>query len=80
MKVLIVSNDSAGAEILSSWVRLHPKNKYDFVLGSNAEKIFKRKLVFISNQSSSNLKNLIQDFDIVITGTSQTSDRSFIRF
>lgn len=74
MKALIVSNDSAGAEILSSWVRLHPKNKYDFVLGPNAEKIFKRKLVFISNQSSSNLKNLIQDFDIVITGTSQTSD------
>ena len=55
MKVLIVSNDSAGAEILSSWVRLHPKNKYDFVLGSNAEKIFNNRFMEmdIDNQPQS---------------------------
>ena len=74
MKVLIVSNDSAGAEIISSWVRLHSNNTYDFILGPPAEKIFKRKLLLITNNSSDNLENLIQDFDLVITGTSQTSD------
>ncbi len=72
MKILIVSNDSAGAEILSSWVRQHPGNIYSYILGSPAEKIFRRKITLFNNIAINQLEKIIKEFDCVMTGTSQT--------
>ena len=74
MKILIVSNDSAGAEILSSWVRQNPENIYTYILGSPAEKIFRRKITLFNNIAINQLEKIINEFDCVMTGTSQTSD------
>jgi hypothetical protein len=74
MKILMVSNDSAGAEILSSWVRQNPGNIYSYILGEPAEKIFKRKIKPLINILSDEFETIIKDYDCVITGTSQSSD------
>mgnify|MGYP006097151099 FL=1 len=74
MKILMVSNDPAGAELLSSWARLNVKHDYSFVLGLPAEKIFKRKIQSLMNILSHDFESKIQDYDCVMTGTSQTSN------
>ena len=74
MKVLVVSQDAGGAEIVSSWVRQNSENEYQFILEEPANKIFGKKLLGIKNNSITKLKKIIEDSDFVITGTSQSSD------
>ncbi len=74
MKILIVSNDSAGAEILSSWSRQNPENIYSYILGVPAEKIFRRKITLFNNIAINQLEKITKEFDCVMTGTSQTSN------
>jgi hypothetical protein len=74
MKVLIVSNDAAGAELLSSWVRQNPGNMYSYMLGEPAEKIFRKKIHSFNNIAIKQIEKIIKEHDRVMTGTSQTSD------
>ena len=74
MKILMVSNDPAGAELLSSWARLNRENSYSYVLGFPAEKIFKNKIKHLVNIFPYDFEEKNNDFDLVMTGTSQTSD------
>ena len=64
-KVAIISSDSGGAEILSSFVKKY-KSNYRFTLSGPAKKIFKKKYKKIRNL---NLIKNINFADIVITGT-----------
>jgi hypothetical protein len=74
VKILIVSNDSAGAEILSSWVCQNPRNEYSYILGNPAERIFRKKITSFNNVEINQLINIINKFDRVMTGTSQEAD------
>jgi hypothetical protein len=74
MKVLVVSQDAGGAEIVSSWVQQNPLNEYQFILKEPAKNIFEKKMADVQNNSIIELKNLINKSDFVITGTSASSD------
>lgn len=69
-KLLIVSHDAGGAEILSSLVK-HISNSVEFVLEGPAVNVFNRKLGKIAN---SNLHDALSACDIVLCGTSWQSD------
>jgi hypothetical protein len=73
-KILIVSHDAGGAEILSSWVRHHAEYKYYFILDGPATEIFQRKMSILKNSPKSLLNTFIQKTDWVLTGTSWASD------
>jgi hypothetical protein len=73
-KVLIVSHDAGGAEVVSSWVRHHSRYHYLFVLDGPAKKIFTQKIVGLKNNPEKNLISLIKKCDWVLTGTSWASD------
>ena len=64
-KVAIISSDSGGAEILSSFVKKY-KSNYKFTLSGPAKKIFEKKYKKIKNL---NLIENINFADLVITGT-----------
>jgi hypothetical protein len=71
MRILVVSHDAGGAEVVSSWVKGNSDNEYSFVLQGPAEKIFEKKLKKIHPiKSGHNLK----EFDLVLTATSWASN------
>ena len=74
MKVLVVSQDAGGAEIVSSWVRQNSENDYNFLLDGPAKKIFQKKLGDIQNNANAGFKQLVEIVDFVLTGTSDSSD------
>jgi hypothetical protein len=74
MKILVVSHDAGGAEIVSSWVRQNPKNEYDFILEEPAKKIFYSKIPDVRNSSIVDLSRLVKNADFVLTGTSESAD------
>jgi len=70
-KILVVSYESGGAQILSSWVRRHSVNTDIFYcLDGPAVKIFKHKLGDISMVELEFIQELRPDIDQVLTGTS----------
>ncbi len=69
-KLLVVSHDAGGAEILSSLMK-DVFNPVDFVLGGPAVAIFARKLGFVPRAS---LLEALPSCDIVLCGTSWQSD------
>lgn len=69
-KVLVVSHDAGGAEVLSSWL-LQYECSYEAILEGPARKIFSRKNLKISNLS---FQEAILNVDFVITSTSWQSD------
>jgi len=71
---LVVSHDAGGAEIVSSWVRAHPENRFIFILEGPAVKIFEQKMGEIENFSAQELNKLTVSVDHVLTGTSWASD------
>jgi hypothetical protein len=74
MKILVVSHDAAGAELVSSYVQQNPNNEYNFILGNVAQRIFSKKVNSLQNLSSDRLKEVVKDHDCLLTGTSQDSD------
>ena len=74
MRILIVSNDPGGAEIISSWVRRNPNNQYNYILGDPAKRIFKKKVEMPLSIDISKLRSEIKIHEMVVTGTSQNSD------
>jgi len=64
----IVSHDSGGAELLSSWVvKNNHKKKFLFSLSGPALRIFKSKIKNIKNR---NINFLIEHVDKLVTSTS----------
>ena len=68
--VTLVAHDSGGAEILSSWLKFHPRKHY-VVLRGPAIKIFNKKFKFCKFK---NLKEAIDKCDWVLTGTGWQTD------
>ena len=67
--ILIVCGDIGGAEIISSFV-LEKKIKFKgFFLSKKAKLIFKKKLINNELINLSYIKNNINKFDLLITGT-----------
>jgi len=74
MRVFVVSHDAGSAEILSSWVRQHPEHKYSFLLMGPAKAIFLKKLSNIESVVKSDLLAFVEWSDLVVTGSSESSD------
>lgn len=74
MKILIVSHDSGGAEILSSWVKTRKNDIFEYVLEGPAINIFSKKLKNIKINKFKIINNLILQNDLIITGTSSESN------
>jgi len=72
-KVLVVSHDAGGAEVVSSWVKSHEEYEYRFVLQGPAKNVFRRKIPSLHNQPVAELSYLICRSDFVLTGTSSYS-------
>lgn len=73
-RLLVVTHDSGGAELISSYLRYN-KKKFDYFLQGPALRIFKRKFKKnFKNLKMHNLEKKIQKSDIVLTGTSWESD------
>ena len=68
--ISIVSNDSGGAEILSSLVKKKPNN-YNFILTGPAKKIFKKKIGKFINENNFQILNTSK---LVICGTGWQSN------
>lgn len=73
-KILVVSHDAGGAEVLSAWVQQNPEESYDYLLDGPAKKIFAQKLGQFENKSVEQLSVLINEVDWVLTGTSWGSE------
>lgn len=73
-KVLVVSYDSGGAEIVSSWVRRNPGPRYRFLVDGPAFPIFSRKLPRFTNHPRADLERLVADSDWVLTSTSHPEE------
>jgi len=73
-KILIVSHDAGGAEVVSSWVRCHPEYQFEFCLDGPAVGIFQKKIIKLENQPVVHLEKIIQKSNRVVTGTSWASD------
>lgn len=72
--IAVVSHDAGGAEILSAWVNQNP-HQYHFFLTGPALPIFTRKIPTpFKNRSLEDFKSLLNQFDLVLTGTSYQSD------
>jgi hypothetical protein len=69
-KVLVVANDSGGAEVVSSWVRRNPGPRYRFLVDGPARAIFSRKLSKFTNHRRADLGRLVAESDWVLTSTS----------
>ncbi len=70
-----MSHDAGGAEVVSSWVKQHPMNKYVFMLGGPALDIYSRKLGSIDILRENELAELEAGrLDLVLTSTSWASD------
>jgi len=73
-KVLIVSHDSGGAEILSAWVKKNKRHAFFYCLSGPAESIFNRKLNLAKEDliKEEQVPNLVSNMviDWILTGTS----------
>lgn len=74
MKILIVSHDAGGAEIISAWVKANLQNNYIFILQGPAVAVFSRKISKIDNQPIEKLLQNLSQVEFVLTGTSWGSD------
>jgi hypothetical protein len=72
MKILVVSHDAGGAEIVSAWVKKNKVHQYSYCLQGPAQAVFSRKLLGIKIADCSDLD--LSGFDLVLTGTSWSSD------
>ena len=72
-RVAIISHDSGGAEILSSFVKLY-RAKYSYTVSGPAIKIFKNK---VNNFKILPLKQNVDNSDIILTGTGLGSDLEY---
>lgn len=71
-KILIVSNDAGGAEIISQYIK-NFKLKCRYFLKGPAIKIFQKKIPYLKL-----IKNIkIKDYDLVITGTSLNNNLEY---
>ena len=72
MKILVVSHDAGGAEVVSAWAKKNNFYRYAYCLQGPARSIFSRKLPVIKILDCSELD--ISRFDLVLTGTSWSSE------
>ncbi len=73
-KVLIVSHDAGGAEVLSAWVAQHSEYHYFYLLSGPAISIFSSRVDVMVNHSEKELISLILKVNFVLTSTSWSSD------
>lgn len=73
-RILIVSHDAGGAEVLSSWVRKNDQYQYRFLIDGPAINIFFKKLGCIERYTDADMGLLIQSSDMVLTSTSWSSN------
>lgn len=76
MKILVVSHDAGGAQLLSAWVKKHSENEYVYLLEGPAQGIFSEKLTLSRSISRAEMDDLFSNvsIDCVITSTSWNSD------
>lgn len=74
MRILIVSHDAGGAEIVSAWVKANPQNYYYFILQGPAIHVFSRKIALFDNYFVEDLAQILLKIEFVLTGTSWGSD------
>lgn len=72
MKILVVSHDAGGAEVVSAWVKKNSFHQYAYYLLGPAQSIFSRKLTGIKILDRNELD--LSRFDLVLTGTSWSSE------
>jgi len=72
MKILVVSHDAGGAEVVSAWVRKNNFHQYSYCLQGPAQSVFSRKLPWIQISDCNELD--LVSFDLVLTGTSWSSE------
>jgi len=75
-KILVVSHDAGGAEIISAWILKNPQNTYTYLLQGPAVKVFQRRnpKLTVIDEKEANDKLKESCFNIVLTGTSWESD------
>ena len=75
IKILIVSHDAGGAEIVASWVRRNPDYQFTFVLDGPAVGVFQKRLGSILILKPDALSPaLVHQAGVVLTSTSWGSD------
>jgi hypothetical protein len=72
MKILVVSHDAGGAEVVSAWVKKNNFHQYAYYLLGPAQSVFSRKLTGIKILDCNDLE--LSRFDLVLTGTSWSSE------
>ena len=72
MRILVVSHDAGGAEVVSDWVKKNKIHQYSYCLQGPAQFIFSRKLPGIKILDCNDLD--LARFDLVLTGTSWSSE------
>ncbi len=70
---LIVSHDTGGAEVVSSWVRRNPQHSYRYCLKGPAVSVFKKRIGDYSVEPESSLEVIVEWSDFILTGTSWAS-------
>ncbi len=73
MEFLLVAHDAGGAELVSSWARRHPENKYTCLLGGPAEAIFRKKGASFATLDPEAMPSAMPGMDFVLTATSASS-------
>ena len=72
-KILIVANDAGGSNFIASY--FYFKNfAFDAILTGPAKKTFSSYKLKFKNYPKSKLKNIIKNYDLIITGTSGKSN------
>ena len=73
-RILVVSHDAGGAEIVSAWVKKYPGPSYTFILEGPAGSIFQKKIPGLNITPRNEVLNSNLAFDLVLTGTGWGSD------
>jgi len=73
-RVLVVSYDAGGAEVVSAWVKKYGDADYRFLLDGPAVKVFRRKQCAIDVLPVSEMEAGISAADFVLTGTGYGSN------
>lgn len=68
-RILVVSHDAGGAEIVSAWVKNHQEYAYTYVLEGPATGIFMRKIPGLDLAPRETVLNSTPAVDLVLTGT-----------
>jgi hypothetical protein len=74
VRLLVVSHDAGGAEVVSAWVRRHPEYACTFLLAGPARSIFQRKTPGLEVATEEAVLSAAPEFDLVLTGTGWGSD------